>query len=111
MLSPCALSWSDPAFLRTRRSLPERPRLSSSSIALFVPTTLESCRSCLDVFLAMMGDSGTALLSAPYKEETISNFVERIELAEGKVSDGAKYTVDGSEGQDIQESIICDTYW
>jgi hypothetical protein len=52
-----------------------------------------------------------ALLSAPYKEETISNFVERIEPAEGKVSNGAKYTGDSSEGQGVRESITCNTYW
>jgi hypothetical protein len=111
MLSPCALSWSDPAFLRTRRSLPERPRLSNPSIALFLSATPASHMSCLSVFLAMMGDPGMALLSAPYKEEIISNFVERIGLAEGKVSNGAKYTVDSSEGQYVQESIMYNTYW
>jgi hypothetical protein len=46
----------------------------------------------------MIGDPGRVLLSASYKEQTVSNFEERSEQAEGKVSKGAKYTVDGYWG-------------
>jgi hypothetical protein len=97
VLSPCALSWSDPGFLRTRRSLSERPRLSTSSTALFLSAIPRQPRSCSSAFFAMMGDPGVALLSAPYNEQTISNFVEHSEQAKGNVSEGAKYIVDGSE--------------
>lgn len=46
----------------------------------------------------MIGDPGRVLLSASYKEQTVSNFEERSEQAEGKVSKGAKDTVDGYWG-------------
>jgi hypothetical protein len=48
------------------------------------------------VLLAKIKDPGKALLSVSYGEQTISNFEERNEQAEGKVSRSAKYIVDGS---------------
>jgi hypothetical protein len=47
------------------------------------------------VFIAIIEGPGKVLLSAAYGEQTISNFEERSEQAEGKVSSSAKYTVDG----------------
>jgi hypothetical protein len=47
------------------------------------------------VFIAIIEGPGKVLLSAAYGEQTISNFEERSEQAEGKVSWSAKYTVDG----------------
>jgi hypothetical protein len=43
----------------------------------------------------MIGDPGEAFMSASYKEQTVSNFEERSGPAEGKVSMGAKYTING----------------
>jgi hypothetical protein len=95
VLSPWAPSWSDPGFLRTRRSLSEKPRLSGCSAAVYLSTVSWYSWSRLAVLVAMIGDPGKALLSASYGEKTVSNFGERSGPAEGKVSWSAKYIIDG----------------
>lgn len=45
----------------------------------------------------MIGEPGTLLLSAPYREETVSNFEERNEQAERIVSMGIIYVTGGVE--------------